>query len=149
MGFTGTISAKLDAKGRVFFPSEFRKILPDEDSALIVRRDLYQPCLVVYPRCAWNEELTWFRQNLNRRIFHEAMLFRQFMAEVELLTLDASGRFLIPKHLLQAARIDGAVVFLGVDDRVEIWSPEVKNACFLPDADLAKVMEKAGSATIE
>jgi MraZ protein len=36
--------------------------------------------------------------------------------------LDSQGRFIIPKYLRQYADITGEVVFLGVGNRVELWS---------------------------
>ena len=52
MRFTGSIDAKVDEKGRVFVPSSFRKILQREDAAgLVLRRDVFQRCLVLYPGC--------------------------------------------------------------------------------------------------
>lgn len=54
MRFTGTIDAKLDAKGRVFLPSDFRKQLAESDPRLVLKRDVYQPCLVIYPYAVWN-----------------------------------------------------------------------------------------------
>ena len=51
MRFTGNIDAKVDEKGRVFVPSSFRKILQREEGmGLILRRDIFQHCLVLYPQ---------------------------------------------------------------------------------------------------
>ena len=49
MRFVGTIDAKLDVKGRVFLPSDFRKQLAGSDQQLVLKRDAYQPCLVSIP----------------------------------------------------------------------------------------------------
>ena len=50
MRFTGTIEAKADAKGRVFFPAMFRKVLASAgEEQLVLSRDAFQPCLVLYP----------------------------------------------------------------------------------------------------
>ena len=58
MRFTGNIDAKVDDKGRVFVPSSFRKILQREDSAgLVLRRDVFQRCLVLYPAEVWNRQV--------------------------------------------------------------------------------------------
>ena len=58
MRFTGTIEAKADAKGRVFFPAMFRKVLASADEEqLVLSRDAFQPCLVLYPRSVWDEQL--------------------------------------------------------------------------------------------
>ena len=60
------------------------------------------------------------------------MVFRQFVSEAEMLTLDANGRFLIPKRLLDLAEIKLSVKFLGVSDVIEIWAAEKLEKPFLP-----------------
>ena len=38
--FTGTIDAKIDAKGRVFLPADFRKQWPEQDERIVLKRDI-------------------------------------------------------------------------------------------------------------
>ena len=45
-----------------------------------------------------------------------------FVSEVEVLTLDGNGRFLIPKRYLRMAEIDTDIKFTGMGDTIEIWS---------------------------
>jgi MraZ protein len=141
MRFSGIITAKLDAKGRVYFPSAFRRQLPAADSDLMIRRDVYQPCLVVYPRTVWESEVDRLGQRLNRWNPREAMLLRRFMAGADLLTLDDDGRFLLPKRRLEEVDIAREVAFVGVGDRVELWNVEAANALAKPDDELASLME--------
>ena len=50
MRFLGNIEAKTDAKGRVFLPSVFRKVLQASgEELLVLRKDIDQKCLVIYP----------------------------------------------------------------------------------------------------
>lgn len=140
MRFTGSINAKLDAKGRVFFPAVFRRQLAEGEVELIVRKDVYQPCLVVYPQSVWDEELRRLRQSLNHWDPKEAMVFRQFMAEAESVPLDASGRILLSKRMLRMAGIDREMFFLGMDDRIEIWSCEQMEKPFLSSEELGSAL---------
>ena len=56
MRFLGNIEAKLDAKGRVFLPAAFRKVLQGAgEQGLVMRKDVFQPCLVLYPESVWGE----------------------------------------------------------------------------------------------
>ena len=58
MRFLGNIEAKTDAKGRVFLPSAFRKVLQASGSeGLVMRKDIFQNCLVLYPEKVWNEQI--------------------------------------------------------------------------------------------
>ena len=115
--FTGTIDAKIDAKGRVFLPADFRKQWPEQDERIVLKRDIYEPCLIIYPYSVWGEEVTNLRHRINRHDARQAMLFRQFMAGAEVLALDANGRFLISKRLLAAAQLESRVRFIGLDER--------------------------------
>ena len=150
MRFTGTIDAQLDAKGRVFLPSDFRKQLAESDPRLVLKRDVYQPCLVIYPYAVWNAEVDALRARLNRWDPRQAMLFRQFLANVEVFTLDGNGRFLISRKMLDACAItDRTVRFMGVDDRIEVWDEETMRAQCLTDEQLGEKLAQllAGPAT--
>lgn len=131
MRFLGNIEAKMDAKGRAFLPAVFRKILQagsngpddaDNSQRLVLRKDVFQPCLVLYPENVWNEQMDALRQRLNRWNKQHQQVFRQFVSEVEVLTLDGNGRFLVPKRYLRMADIDLDIKFVGMGDTIEIWS---------------------------
>ena len=65
MRFLGHIEAKTDVKGRVFFPAVFRKVLQASgEENLVLRKDIFQDCLVLYPESVWNEQMD---RNLGRR----------------------------------------------------------------------------------
>ncbi|MCM1108719.1 MAG: division/cell wall cluster transcriptional repressor MraZ [Clostridium sp.] len=123
MRFIGNIDAKADTKGRVFLPAAFRKILQTAgEEGLILRRDIFQSCLVLYPESSWNsrlDELTARTHPFDRK---GRELLRRFVADAERITLDASGRLLLPKRYMQAAAITQDVRFIGMDDTIEIWA---------------------------
>ena len=123
MRFLGNIEAKMDAKGRAFLPAVFRKILQaGGEERLVMRKDVFQPCLVLYPESVWNEQMDALRQRLNRWNRQHQQVFRQFVSEVELLALDGNGRFLIPKRYQRMADIEQDIKFVGMGDTIEIWS---------------------------
>ena len=62
------------------------------------------------------------RSRLNRWNKQHQQVFRQFVSEVELVTLDGNGRFLIPKRYLRMADIIQDIKFIGMGDTIEIWS---------------------------
>ena len=123
MRFLGNIEAKTDTKGRAFLPAAFRKVLQGGgDERLVLRKDVFQPCLVLYPESIWNEQMDSLRSRLNRWNKQHQQVFRQFVSEVELVTLDGNGRFLIPKRFLRMADITQDIKFIGMGDTIEIWS---------------------------
>ena len=123
MRFLGNTEAKVDAKGRAFLPAIFRKVLQaGSEERLVMRKDVFQSCLVLYPESVWNEQMDQMRSRLNRWNKQQQQVFRQFVSEVELLTLDGNGRFLIPRRYLRMAEIDQDIKFTGMGDTIEIWS---------------------------
>jgi len=142
MRFLGNSEAKTDAKGRVFLPAIFRKQLQAAaEECLIMRKDTFQDCLVLYPESAWNEQMNELRERLNRWNKEHQMIFRQFVSDVEIITLDASGRFLIPKRYQKLANIEQDVRFIGMDDTIEIWSKETADKPFMNPEDFEKGLE--------
>ena len=123
MRFLGNIEAKTDTKGRAFLPAAFRKVLQmNSEERLVLRKDVFLPCLVLYPESVWNEQMDQMRARLNRWNRQHQQVFRQFVSEVELLTLDGNGRFLIPKRYQRMAEIEQDIKFVGMGDTIEIWS---------------------------
>jgi MraZ protein len=140
--FLGNSEAKIDAKGRVFLPSTFRKQLQTAtEECLIMRKDTYQSCLVLYPESVWNEQMNDLRSRLNRWNAKHQMLFRQFVADVEIVTLDNNGRFLIPKRYLKLVNISQDVRLIGMDDTIEIWPKEALEQPFMDIELFGKELE--------
>ena len=143
MRFLGNIEAKMDAKGRAFLPAVFRKILQaGSEERLVLRKDVFQPCLVLYPESVWNEQMDALRQRLNRWNKQHQQVFRQFVSEVEVLTLDGNGRFLVPKRYLRMADIEQDVKFVGMGDTIEIWSNAKAEQCQMNPENFGKALEE-------
>jgi len=123
--FLGNIEAKADAKGRIFVPAIFRKRLQSEgEEFLVLRKDIFQECLVLYPGSVWEKEIEMLRGRLNKWNREQQQIFRQFVLDAERLEMDASGRVLIPKRYLLMASIESDIRFLGVDETIEIWAKD-------------------------
>lgn len=136
--FLGNIEAKIDAKGRIFVPAAFRKILQSSaPNALILRKDLFQDCLVLYPVEVWEEEVAKLRSRLNRWDREQQALFRQFVVDAERLEIDSNGRILISKRYCQMVSIISDVRFLGVDNTIEIWAKEGLEKTLIPADDFS------------
>ncbi len=138
MRFLGNIEAKADSKGRVFLPATFRKVLQAEGSdTLVMRKDIHQRCLVLYPERVWNERVDALRSRINEWDDKGKMLLRQYMKEAEVMTLDGNGRFLIPRRYMEMADIVQTVRFIGMTDTIEIWSAEKAEEPFMSQEDFA------------
>lgn len=135
MRFLGNIEAKIDAKGRVFLPAAFRKVLQQNGvEMLVLRKDIHEESLVLYPEPVWNEQMDSLRQRLNRWNRQHQQIFRQFVSEAEQVALDGNGRFLISRRFMEMAGIEQVVRFIGVGDTIEIWPVKEEQKPFM-DAD--------------
>ena len=143
MRFLGNIEAKTDAKGRAFLPAAFRKVLQaGGEERLVLRKDVFQPFLVLYPESVWNEQMDQMRARLNRWNRQHQQVFRQFVSEVELLTLDGNGRFLIPKRYQRMAEIEQDIKFVGMGDTIEIWSNQKASEQQMKPEDFEAALEE-------
>lgn len=144
MRFLGNIEARIDAKARVFVPAAFRKILQSSSqNAFVLRKDVFQKCLVLYPLDVWEEELAILRSRLSRWDKAQQALFRQFVVDAERLDMDVNGRILIPKRYLQMVSIISEVRFLGVDNTIEIWSRESLEETLMSADDFSSSIQEA------
>ncbi len=136
MQFLGSTDAKIDAKMRVFVPANFRKVLQAKDlHVLILRKDIFQDCLVLYPVEVWDEEVQRLRERLSRWDKSQQQLFRQFVLDAERLEIDSTGRILIPKRYLQMINVKSEVQFLGVDNTIEVWGKNQLNETLVAPED--------------
>lgn len=142
MRFIGNIEAKTDAKGRVFLPAVFRKKLQTSgEESLIMRKDVFQHCLVLYPMSVWDTMIDSLHSRLNRWNKRDQQIFRQFVSNLVSITLDGNGRFLIPRQYLEWAHIDDQQVrFIGMDDCIEIWCASNDDAEMSPE-EFSKALE--------
>ena len=142
MRFLGNIEAKTDSKGRAFLPAAFRKALQSAgEERIVMRKDVFQPCLVLYPGSVWDEQMDSLRQRLNRWNSAHQQVFRQFVSEVEAVSLDANGRFLIPKRYLNMAGIKQEIKFIGMGDTIEIWASEKTEQPFMDAETFGAALE--------
>lgn len=142
--FLGNIEAKTDAKGRVFIPATFRKQLQGEgEERLVLRKDVFQDCLVLYPESVWFATQEQLRQRLSKWNARQQAVFRQFVSDAEVVIPDANGRILIPRRYLQMAGIGSDVRFIGVDDTIEIWARERTEQPFMDAQEFSNALEEA------
>ncbi|EXY48182.1 mraZ family protein [Bacteroides fragilis str. 3986 N3] len=107
-----------------------------------MRKDVFQDCLVLYPEEVWNEELDELRQRLNKWNANHQLIFRQFVSDVEIITMDGNGRILIPKRYLQITGIQSDVRFIGVDNKIEIWAKERAEKLFMEPKAFGAALEE-------
>jgi len=120
--FVGNIDARLDAKGRVPVPVLFRNELIEKDSSWVLSMDLYQKCLVLYTRSAWEIEKEEMRKRLDLYDEEQAAFYETFVSEANPVNVDTTGRILIPKRFIEEAGMVADIRFVGVDNKIKVWS---------------------------
>ena len=117
----GTHECKADVKGRIMLPSSLKKQLSSVlQDGFVLKRAVFQNCLELYPITEWNELIDNVN-SLNRFKKKNNDFIRRFTAGVRLVELDSSGRFLIPKDLIDFAGISKDIVISSSVNIIEIW----------------------------
>ena len=98
--------------------------LNSSEERLVLRKDVFQECLVLYPESVWFKTQNQLRRRLNKWNAKHQDIFRQFVSDAEIMIPDGNGRILLPKRYLQMAGIQSDVRFIGVDNTIEIWAKE-------------------------
>ena len=116
----GEFDCKLDAKGRLMVPSNLKKQLPSvEQDGLVVNRG-FEKHLVIYPKKVY-QDIVAELSKLNQYEKKTREFIRFSTRGATELSLDASGRVLLPKSLLEFAGINGDVVLACQFDKIEVW----------------------------
>ncbi len=136
--FIGNIEARLDSKGRIFVPAQYRKILAEMGSShIIMRRDTDNACTIFYPEHVWQQKVSQLRNALDEWEPEDQLILMQFMSEAEILDMDSQGRVLLQKKHLEMIGAEQDVLFVGMLDRFALWNPTTFAEKQLPTQDLA------------
>ncbi|UOM33605.1 division/cell wall cluster transcriptional repressor MraZ [Acuticoccus sp. I52.16.1] len=145
-GFVSNFTNKLDAKGRVSIPAPFRSALAkDGYDGLYCYRSFTAPTVdaggfqllnVLESRLADFDPMTEE---------HEALAMT-FYGASEQLRIDSEGRVVFTDTIRKHAGIDKEVVFVGMNYKFQIWTPEkYEEHRQASQARALEVMRQAGS----
>lgn len=90
------------------------------NDGFVIKRAVFNACLELYPIKQWEELMAKVNQ-LNRFNKKNNDFIRRFTAGVRIVEVDATGRFLIPKDLMQHAGIERETVVSSAVNILEIW----------------------------
>lgn len=123
--FIGDILCKIEAKGRFLFPAGLKKQLEKGQEKFVIKKDIYENCLVLYTFEEWQKQIDFIRSKLNPYNKQHSRFLREFYRDTAEVSMDSSGRMLIPKRLLELVNINKEVYLLGLDNKIEIWAKEI------------------------
>jgi len=149
--FIGDYPCKVDVKGRIILPMAFKKQMPPAaQDRFVVRKDIFENCLVLYALDDWNRQLEKIRKRINPYNREHNMFLRNFFKGTADLFLDNNNRMLIPKRLLDLIGAERDVVLAGQDGRIEMWAADIYDKIEMPADDFANLAEKLmGGSVIE
>ncbi len=143
MTFIGEFNQKIDSKGRLVFPSSLKKqIKSSAQDSFVIKEDLFEKCLVLYPMEEWERQNAILRKKLSPFRPKDNMFLRGFAKGAAEVSLDGSSRLLIPRRLVDYAGIEKEVVLAGQNGKVEIWSKKKYDQLFSKDVDYAALAEE-------
>lgn len=130
--FRGEGVQKVDAKGRVSIPANYRAVLRDGDPMwsegklpefIIVygddSRDFLE-CFTIDAANEVDEKIARLPRGSARRRAMERLFNGQSMSA----TVDDTGRIVLPAKLRQKIGIEGEAYFIAMGDTFQIWKPE-------------------------
>ncbi|MFA6428968.1 MAG: division/cell wall cluster transcriptional repressor MraZ [Patescibacteria group bacterium] len=117
--FIGEYHHTLDDKGRLAIPVKFRASF---EEGLVVTRGLDRS-LFLYTRSEW-QKLAEKLASLPLGQADTRAFARLMLAGAMEVSLDASGRVLVPEYLRAYAGINKGVVVVGLYNRCEMWDEE-------------------------
>jgi MraZ protein len=141
--FVGEHICRLDNKGRTVFPAALKRQMPaEQQQQFVLKRDIYQKCLLLYPILEWQNQTKMLKKRLNPFNKKHADFLREFYRGTAELYLDSSGRLLIPKRLLDDIECDKDLVFAGQEGKIEIWANEKYESTKTNHEDFANLADE-------
>lgn len=141
--FIGDYVCKLDEKGRLLFPSGFKK--QNEAASVdrfVVKKDIFENCLVLYSLEEWERQNELIKRQTNPYNKEHNRFLREFYRGTADVSLDSSGRLLIPKRLLDLVGAGRELVLAGQNSKIEVWAKEAYEGIETDEHDFAMLAEK-------
>jgi MraZ protein len=123
--FVSTYTNKLDAKGRVSVPADFRSVLD---------KDGYEGGIYCYPTldhpaldaggARLAQKIDALLEGLDAYSDERDELSVALYGDVQVLKIDGDGRIVLPEGLRNHAKITTLVTFVGLGEKFQMWQPD-------------------------
>lgn len=122
--FMDTILNKVDAKGRVSLPADYRAIVKETGSEIVCYRSLSYPCIEGCLEDLLDKLATQMEDSLD--FFSETQddLSNLVFGDAKRYPFDSTGRIMLSEKLLKHAQITDSAVFVGKGRKFQIWNPD-------------------------
>lgn len=121
--FLGTITNKLDKKGRVSIPAPYRSLMARLGvEELILRPYHLDPCVEGWPQSAF-EQYSADAQPADPFEDPQDDLLLTLFSQAESIRPDSEGRVVLSEALIAYANLSESVTFAGLGKKFQIWEP--------------------------
>lgn len=119
-----TITNKVDAKGRVSLPSDYRAIVKELSTEIVCYRSLSAPCIEGCLEDSLDKLATEIENSTDFFSETQDNLTNLIFGDAKRFPFDSTGRIVLTEKLLQHAKITDSAVFVGKGRKFQIWNPE-------------------------
>lgn len=120
--FLSSYENSLDNKGRISVPAHFRAALKGDDLLYV-----WASFEGEYLEGGGLALLESYRLSLRQLSLHDETriaMAHAIFARIQPLKLESNGRVTLPAELIAHARLEDGALFVGLDDRFQIWQPQ-------------------------
>lgn len=121
--FRGSAPAKIDDKGRLKIPTDFRRSIEERYGQDLFVTSVLGDSALIYPLPVW-EEIEQRLVSLPSTDRTKVRYLERVSYFGQQVTLDVQGRILIPQLLRESAGMNGDVVVSGQLNHLVIWNHE-------------------------
>ena len=134
--FRGESLHKVDSKGRVSIPAQFRRVLEEGDpdfksginpSCVLVHNQKSKRCLEGYSISSINE-VDDLVSELPRYSREREILERMLNAQSSYAQIDDNGRLVLSLRLRKFIDVKTEAIFVGMGDKFQVWEPSAYHA---------------------
>lgn len=122
--FMDTVVNKVDAKGRVSLPADYRAIVKDTSSEIVCYRSLSAPCVEGCLEDLLDKLATDMENSLDFFSQEQDDISNLVFGDAKRYPFDSTGRIMLSEKLLTHAQITDSAVFVGKGRKFQIWNPE-------------------------
>ena len=119
-----TVLNKVDAKGRVSLPADYRAIVKETGSEIVCYRSLSSPCIEGCLEDLLDKLATQMEDSLDFFSATQDDLTNLVFGDAKRYPFDSTGRIMLSEKLLKHAQITDSAVFVGKGRKFQIWNPE-------------------------
>lgn len=119
--FRGSAPTKIDDKGRLKVPTDFRRFIEDRYGADLFVTSVLGDSALIYPLPVW-EEIEARLQAMPSTDRTKGRYLERVSYYGQQVSLDGQGRILIPQILRESAGMNGDVVVSAQLDHLVVWN---------------------------